>query len=258
MRWHNAWCISSVSTVPLISCTRIMALSSQIRHCSPFYTGYGQAHVSYTADRVTHYVQYSKNISHHRGINATPYSVHFGRTPPDISIDMSQCKYCREELPICHLSCIACVDAYETTVAQHFCGLSQYCRSALNTDRIRRDTWIALSKQGESMIESSRKRFRPLELGDNVRVPIPIVDRAPIGPLSLTGTVTDIYSNGGAFQIGTKHGTIQSAFTRSDITPCGTNQLLLPTDVPNNELSVRTAARLEVGGPSIISCNCKM
>ena len=83
------WCISSVSTVPLISCTRIMALSSQIRHCSPFYTGYGQAHVSYTADRVTHYVQYSKNISHHRGINATPYSVHFGGTPPDISIDMS-------------------------------------------------------------------------------------------------------------------------------------------------------------------------
>ena len=25
---------------------------------------------------VLHYVQYSKNISHHRGINATPYSVH--------------------------------------------------------------------------------------------------------------------------------------------------------------------------------------
>ena len=38
---------------------------------------------------VLHYVQYSKNISRHRGINATPYSVHFGRTPPDISIDMS-------------------------------------------------------------------------------------------------------------------------------------------------------------------------
>ena len=36
-----------------------------------------------------HYVQYSKNISHHRSINATPYSVHFGRTPPDISVDMS-------------------------------------------------------------------------------------------------------------------------------------------------------------------------
>ena len=38
---------------------------------------------------VLYYVQYSKNISHHRRINVTPYSVHFGRTPPDISVDMS-------------------------------------------------------------------------------------------------------------------------------------------------------------------------
>ena len=38
---------------------------------------------------VLHYIQYSKKISHHRGINATPYSMHFGRTPPDISIVMS-------------------------------------------------------------------------------------------------------------------------------------------------------------------------
>ena len=83
-----------------------------------------------------HYIQYYKNISHHRGINATPYSVHFGRTPLDISVDMSlpreavllleteeyarllivckvvdnyettQCSYCREELSIWHLSCI--------------------------------------------------------------------------------------------------------------------------------------------------------
>ena len=56
------------------------------------------------------------------------------------------------------------------------------------------------------MIESSRKRFYPLEIGDNVRVPFPIVDRAPIGP-SASGTVTDIYSDRDAFQIGTKHGT---------------------------------------------------
>ena len=38
---------------------------------------------------ILHYVQYSKNISNHHGNNATPYSVHFGRTPPDLSVDMS-------------------------------------------------------------------------------------------------------------------------------------------------------------------------
>ena len=101
-----------------------MELNSQIRHCSPFYTGYGQAHVSTRQNAsprrsvsleganadftnlhyarlkdenkehnqwvgVLHYVQYSKDISSHRGINATPYAVHFGRTPPEISVDMS-------------------------------------------------------------------------------------------------------------------------------------------------------------------------
>ena len=35
--------------------------------------------------------------------------------------ETTQCSYCREGLPIWHLSCIACVDAYETTIAQHFC-----------------------------------------------------------------------------------------------------------------------------------------
>ena len=39
--------------------------------------------------------------------------------------ETTQCSYCLEELPICHPSCIACVDACETTVAQHICGLSQ-------------------------------------------------------------------------------------------------------------------------------------
>ena len=70
--------------------------------------------------------------------------------------ETTQCSYFQEELPIWHLSCIACVDTYYTTVAQHFCESDQYCRSALNTARIRRDTWLALNKQGESMIESSR------------------------------------------------------------------------------------------------------
>ena len=44
--------------------------------------------------------------------------------------ETTQCSYCQEELPICHLSCIACVDAYETTVAQHFCELNQSVRTA--------------------------------------------------------------------------------------------------------------------------------
>ncbi|KAI6650725.1 hypothetical protein LOD99_7776 [Oopsacas minuta] len=34
------------------------------------------------------FVQYSKNNAYHSGIKATPFFVHFERTPPDLSVDM--------------------------------------------------------------------------------------------------------------------------------------------------------------------------
>ena len=116
-----------------------------------------------------------------------PYILH----PPDSPIpcpvckvvdnyETIQCIYCREELPIWHLSCVACVDAYDTTFTQHFCESDHHCRSALNTGRIRRDTWLALNKQGESMIESSRKRFCKIEIGNNVRVAVWLVPQGMI------------------------------------------------------------------------------
>ena len=41
--------------------------------------------------------------------------------------ETTQCIYCREELPIWHLSCIACVDAYDTTVAHSKSNLKYFC-----------------------------------------------------------------------------------------------------------------------------------
>ncbi|KAI6657152.1 KRAB-A domain-containing protein 2-like [Oopsacas minuta] len=34
------------------------------------------------------FVQYSKINAYHSGVKATPFFVHFGRTPPDLSVDM--------------------------------------------------------------------------------------------------------------------------------------------------------------------------
>ena len=94
------------------------------------------------------------------------------------------------------------------------------------------------------MIKSSNKRIKLLEVGDNVRIPIPSVDRAPLGPTSLVGTVLGVSSTGNTLQLGTKHGRIASRFSHSEVSPCGSNQLLAPTYVPDVQLSVRTAARL--------------
>ena len=67
--------------------------------------------------------------------------------------------------------------------------------------------------------------FKLLEVGDNVRIPIPSVDRAPLGPTSLVGAVLGVSSTGNTLQLGTKYGRIASRFYHSEVSPCGS---LLP------------------------------
>ena len=81
------------------------------------------------------------------------------------------------------------VDAFWATGVQYFCQLDENCRQTLTTTRTRRSAWLALTKQGQDMIKSSHKRIKLLEAGYNVRIPIPSVDRAPVGPTNLVGAV---------------------------------------------------------------------
>ena len=136
--------------------------------------------------------------------------------------------------------CMARVDAFGITGVQYFCELDENCRRTLTAARTRRSAWLALTKQGQDMLKSSHKRTKLLEVGDNVRIPIPSLT----GPLSasLVGAVLGVSSTGNTLQLGTKHGRISSRFSLSEVSPCGSNLLLTPVDVPDAELSVRTAA----------------
>ena len=88
----------------------------------------------------------------------------------------------------------------------------------------------SLQRQGQIMIESSSKLYH---CGDNVRIPIPTVDRDPIGPTSLIGTVTNVNSSGSVFLVGTKHGRKETSFPNSDVSHCCTSMFLLLTDIPD-------------------------
>ena len=71
--------------------------------------------------------------------------------------------------------CMARVDAFGITGVQYFCELDENCRRTLTAARTRRSAWLALTIQGQDMIKSSHKRIKLLEVGDNVRIPIPSV-----------------------------------------------------------------------------------
>ena len=93
-----------------------------------------------------------------------------------------------------------------------------------------------IGNPSQDMKNSSNKRVKLLDVDDNVRIPIPSVDRPPLCPTSLVGAVMGVSSSGNTLQLGTKHGRIASRFTHSEVSPCGSNQLLAPTDVPDVQL----------------------
>ncbi|KAI1695393.1 RNA recognition motif domain-containing protein [Ditylenchus destructor] len=95
-------------------------------------------------------------------------------------------------------------------------------------------------RQAEQMLEGSAKRFAPIPVGQTVRVPIPMVDRAKTDPKVVLGVV--MQADDGFYRIGTRAGILNQKYARNQIDPSSSKHVSLET-VPNNEISLRTAAK---------------
>ena len=69
------------------------------------------------------------------------------------------------------------------------------------------------------MLKQSEKHFPRLEVGDNVRVAVPRVDRGSSDPPNLLGVVTDVTEHG-SFKIGTKEGQLKGCLARNVVEKC--------------------------------------
>ncbi|CAJ0934267.1 unnamed protein product, partial [Mesorhabditis belari] len=96
----------------------------------------------------------------------------------------------------------------------------------------------SLIKQADKMLQASKERFQPLDVGKNVRIPINPVDRPKIGHRNLLGVVTEAID--GLYTIGTANGTLPQKFSRNQLYPCETNFLVI-ADVPECSTSFRAA-----------------
>ncbi|KAI1699594.1 zinc finger, c4 type (two domains) domain-containing protein [Ditylenchus destructor] len=93
-------------------------------------------------------------------------------------------------------------------------------------------------RQAEQMLEGSAKRFAPIPVGQTVRVPIPMVDRAKTDPRVVLGVVME--AEDGFYRVGTRAGILNQKYARNQIDPSSSKHISLDT-VPNNEISLRTA-----------------
>ena len=114
-----------------------------------------------------------------------------------------------------------------------------------------------LQKQSVKMIEASNKRFKPAQIGDNVLVPIPDVDKGRTDFRNICGVVTKVNGDG-CYTIGTEQGILKQAYTRNQFMP--TKSAFMSTDQVREKLvSLREAARGASvgGGQGYERCNCK-
>ena len=112
-------------------------------------------------------------------------------------------------------------------------------------------------RQAEKMLEVSAKRFKALEIGQTVRVPVADVDRAKTDFRNILGVIIEKQDD--FYKVGTTQGKFEQLFARNQLEP--TSETFMNVDqVPDVVVkSVRSVAAENSisGGQGHIHCNCK-
>ena len=93
--------------------------------------------------------------------------------------------------------------------------------------------------------------------GDNVTVPIPMVDRGHGDPRNIMGVIVDRDEND-MYHIAVRAGFLKGKYSRNQFDLC-TQKLLTNCDVcQDQEVALRNAVQLEsrCGGQGFVKCNC--
>ncbi|CAH3986430.1 unnamed protein product [Pieris brassicae] len=118
----------------------------------------------------------------------------------------------------------------------------------------RNQAHIGIKRAAEIMIEDTAKKLKPLNVGSNILINVPKVDRGLLGTKNIRGRVVDFRN--GVYRVGTKTGTIKSWFPRHQLQESVDDYHDDVLDVP---ISLREAVRNEsmFGGQGFQKCTCK-
>ena len=104
------------------------------------------------------------------------------------------------------------------------------------------------------MLSNTASKLPPVALGDNVRVPIPNVDRGKLGPTHILGVITEVSNN--SYRIGTNKGTLDRKYSRGEFQHWTDSCYLTVQDIPPVEIKMYTISNLLSHGGKII-CQCR-
>jgi hypothetical protein len=135
--------------------------------------------------------------------------------------------------------------------------LCQICEKAINAQNSRSKSLESLKIQGEKMLTRSNTLLPLIEIGKNVTVSIPSVDKGRIDLRNIMAVVLEQIGNN--YKLGTTNGIISSLFPRSELTVCEHSFFGIEKVPMDKTLSLRgesTASSLG-HGQGRIKCSCK-
>ncbi|XP_067134166.1 KRAB-A domain-containing protein 2-like [Centruroides vittatus] len=121
----------------------------------------------------------------------------------------------------------------------------------------RENTHLNLAKQAQRMKLDSDSIHPPVEISDNIIIPIPDVDRAKPDLHNIIGVILQ-KDEQGLHKIGTKYGIFDKLYCRSEFDR-SIEKFFLLEGVPKTSVSLRTAARRAAlgTGQGFVHCLCK-
>ena len=170
-------------------------------------------------------------------------------------LELIVCGVCNKPLDQ-DVSCAKCLLSIHPECGSS--GICSLCVIGEQRSKKRKLVIEAQEKQALKMLKRSEINQPVLRVGDNVRVPVPKVDRGRLDSHSLIGVVTEITEHG-SYKVGTEQGQVKGALARNMVDKCKQKVFLAPENVPDTLLSVRQAATKASSGhgQGFFSCNCR-
>lgn len=112
--------------------------------------------------------------------------------------------------------------------------------------------------QATKMLCESNKRYAPLEIGTNVLIRVPDVDRGRLTPRNVLAIVSEI-NNDGLYKLSTENGPLDRLFSRNELLQADSQFMSQSNDTNIKKIPLRTAANMSSkgSGQGFLRCNCK-
>ena len=148
----------------------------------------------------------------------------------------------------------------DTSFAESAVGSDDLLQRTIQIKRARNDARKGQLVQAECMVKRSKVDLKKGEEGDNVAIPIPMVDRGRGDPRNILGVILNRNIDNEMYTIGVKAGVLKGCYSRNQFDVCPQRLLSISNINTRDYFSLRAAVKAQSmsGGQGYVKCSCSL